>query len=226
MSEALAPEYTVAWVICQISTMGIGLRPCLDSEHMWTWSTRTWQLSHVFCRAGVGVVLTAQQKCSQIRWKRDRWTPATRSRLLWNRREPWPQAPNQWRSSISAPVVWCLVSWSVTCRHYFLTVDTGPKTYLGSSDGLATRVRVRDIPEHLAHAHVPTTIVPKGACFERKSFVSGTAVRGRFIELKQPWLERSALIGSHACVHAESLSSRLGLNRGSVTKCLFTLLME
>jgi len=97
----------------------------------------------------VEVVLTAQQLCSQLGWRRDRWTPATRSWLRWNRREPWPQAPNQWRSSISAPVVWCLVSWSVTCGHYFLTVDPGPKTDLGSSDGRATHVRVRDIPENL-----------------------------------------------------------------------------
>jgi len=85
------------------------LRPCLEGEHMWTRSTQIWHPSPVFRSAGVGVVLTAQQKCSKIGWKRDRWKPATRSRLLWNRREPWPQAPNQWRSSISAPVVWCLV---------------------------------------------------------------------------------------------------------------------
>ena len=50
------------------------------------------------------------------------------------------------------------------------------------SDGFALQL----VSENLAHAHVPTTIVPKGACFERKSFVSETAVRGRFIQMKQP----------------------------------------
>jgi len=72
------------------------------------------------------------------------------------------------------------------CWHYFLSVNPGPQTDLESCDGFATRVRLRDIPEHHAHAHVPTTIVPKGAYFERKSYMSGIAVRGRFIEIQQP----------------------------------------
>jgi len=67
-----------------------------------------------------------------------------------------------------------------------LTVERRRKPDLRSRGGLSTRVRVIDIPETLAHAHVPTTIVPKRACFERKSFVSGTAGRERLIEMKQP----------------------------------------
>jgi len=77
-------------------------------------------------------------------------------------------------------------AWRVACGHQFLKVDLGPKTYLGSPGGLGTRVRMRDIPESLAHAHVPSTFVLKEARFERKFFVSGTAVRGRFLEMKQP----------------------------------------
>ena len=42
--------------------------------------------------------------------------------------------------------------------------------------GLDMCVRVRDIPKILAHAHVLTSIVPKGPILSSKYFVCGTAM--------------------------------------------------
>jgi len=48
----------------------------------------------------------------------------------------------------------------------------GPKLWVGFD----RCVRVRDIPENLAHAHVLTPIVAKGPVLSSKYFVCGTAM--------------------------------------------------
>jgi len=57
---------------------------------------------------------------------------------------------------------------------------------LGAPGGHDARVRARDIPENLTHAHVPILIVPMGPISNSKSFVCGTAIGGRLVGMIQP----------------------------------------